>query len=92
MIAGCNGYTLYGGIYTDQLWVHRDYRNKGYGRELMNAVHSHGIDSGCSMATVFTMDFQGAINFYKKLEYEIEFETSGYIQKSKCLFLKKKFV
>ncbi|HQY23040.1 MAG TPA: GNAT family N-acetyltransferase [Gammaproteobacteria bacterium] len=53
-------------IYTDQLWVHPDHRKKALGHQLMEAVHDYGRKSGCTMATVATMNFQGAKAFYEK--------------------------
>jgi GNAT superfamily N-acetyltransferase len=67
IIAGCNGSVIFGSIYTDQLWVHPDHRKNGLGHQLMEAVHDYGRRSGCSMATVATMSFQGAKSFYEKL-------------------------
>ncbi len=38
IIAGCNGSVIFGSIYTDQLWVHPNYRKNGLGHQLMEAV------------------------------------------------------
>ena len=67
IIAGCNGSVIFGCIYTDQLWVDINYRKKGLGKQLINAVHEYGKKSGCSMATVNTMSFQNGKTFYEKL-------------------------
>ncbi len=89
IIAGCNGSVIFGSIYTDQLWVNPDYRRSGLGHQLMEAVHDYGRRSGCSMATVATMSFQGAKAFYEKLEYIVDFERTGYTHSSSCIFLKR---
>lgn len=89
IIAGCNGSVIFGSIYTDQLWVHPDYRKNGLGHQLMEAVHDFGRRSGCSMATVATMSFQGAKTFYEKLGYVSDFERHGYTQNSSCHFMRK---
>ncbi|MEK6734473.1 MAG: GNAT family N-acetyltransferase [Pseudomonadota bacterium] len=89
MIAGCNGYIIFGCIYTDQLWVDSNYRNKGLARGLMNKVHEYGLEQGCKMATVNTMSFQNALKFYKKLGYTVDLERRGYNNDSSCLFLRK---
>ena len=89
IIAGCNGSVIYGNIYTDQLWVHPDCRDKGYGRKLMENVHDYGREIGCAMATVVTMCFQNAHVFYENLGYRCDFERSGYVNGSRCLFLRK---
>ena len=89
IIAGCNGSAIFGSIYTDQLWVHPDHRKKGLGHQLMEAVHDYGRKSGCAMATVATMSFQGAKIFYEKLGYVSDFERPGYTQNSSCHFMRK---
>jgi len=80
---------IFGSIYTDQLLVHPDHRKKGLGHQLMEAVHDYGRKSGCAMATVATMSFQGAKAFYEKLGYISDFERHGYMQNSSCIFLKR---
>jgi GNAT superfamily N-acetyltransferase len=89
VIAGCNGSVIFGSIYTDQLWVHPHYRNKGFGRTLVNTVHEYGRQNGCTIATVATMSFQEARRFYEKLGYAVDFERKGYISNSSCIFMKR---
>lgn len=89
IIAGCNGSIVFGSIYTDQLWVDKQYRKLGLGRKLMEEVHDYGRKSGCTFATVATMSFQCAREFYEKLGYTCDFERLGYTQNSSCIFLKK---
>lgn len=88
IIAGCNGSVIFGSIYTDQLWVHPDYRQRGFGRQLMEAVHAYGRQQECAMATVATMSFQGARSFYEKLGYVSDFERPGYADNTSCIYLK----
>ncbi len=89
IIAGCNGSVIFGSIYTDQLWVNPNHRNKGLGKQLMAAVHEYGGKVGCSMATVATMSFQGVKAFYEKLGYVSDFEREGYTGNASCLFMRK---
>lgn len=89
IIAGCNGSIIFGCAYTDQLWVAKNYRKDGLGKKLMIAVHEYGKKLGCTMATVNTMSFQGAKEFYEKLGYIIDFKRKGYNKNSCCLFMKK---
>lgn len=89
IIAGCNGSVVFGSIYTDQLWVHPDHRKNGLGHKLMESVHDYGRRSGCFMATVATMSFQGAKKFYEKLGYVSDFERPSYTQNSSCHFMRK---
>ena len=89
IIAGCNGSVVFGVIYTDQLWVRSDYRKQGLGRALMDSVHEYGREVGCAMATAATMDFQDAREFYERLGYKSDFQRSGYVGKSHCIFLSR---
>jgi len=89
IIAGFSGSIIYGSIYIDQLWVHPEHRNKGLGFELMESVHNYAVGKGCKMATVCTMNFQEAKDFYLKCGYTIDFERSGYGKNSKCIFMKR---
>jgi len=89
MIAGANGFIIYGTVYTDQLWVDEKYRKQGLGRALMDQVHEYARSEGCKLATIQTMNFQDSTSFYKKLGYTKEFEREGYVNKSSCLFMRK---
>ena len=87
--AGANGFIIYGAIYTDQLWVDKSHRNKGLARQVMDKIHSYGKNEKCKIATVQTMDFQGAVEFYEKLGYVQDFKRLGYTNSSACIFMKK---
>jgi GNAT superfamily N-acetyltransferase len=89
IIAGCNGSVIYGNIYTDQLWVHDNYRNQGLGTKLMQQVHHYGREIKCSMASIATMSFQKAALFYEKLGYVCDFERLNYSNGASCLFMKR---
>ena len=89
IIAGCNGYIIFGCIYTDQLWVDSNHRNQGLAKSLMNKVHEYGLEQDCKIATLSTMNFQNALKFYEKLGYKIDFERKGYTKAASCLFLRK---
>lgn len=89
IIAGCNGSVIFGSIYTDQLWVHPGSRKNGLAHKLMEAVETYGRRSGCRIATVATMNFQGAKAFYEKLGYVVDFERPDYRKNSICHFMRK---
>lgn len=89
ILAGANGFILYGAVYTDQVWVDTNYRNQGYARKIMDTVHAFGKREGCQIATVQTMSFQGAQRFYEKLGYVQDFKRTGYTQGSACIFMRK---
>ncbi len=89
IIAGANGFVIYGAIYTDQLWVDKDYRGQGFATKLMAKVHEFGKLEGCKIATVQTMSFQDAQSFYEKLGYVQDFKRAGYVNGSNCIFMRK---
>ena len=89
IIAGANGFVIYGAIYTDQLWVDKDYRGQGFAKKIMDKTHEVGKLEGCKIATVQTMTFQGAQSFYEKLGYVQDFKRAGYVNGSSCIFMRK---
>ena len=89
IIASCNGSVVYGAIHTDQLFVEKIHRKQKLGSKLMKAVHEYALLKECKIATVCTMSFQGATEFYKLFGYEVDFERKGYENGASCLFLKK---
>ena len=56
----------------------------------MQAVEKLGKEKGCLFSTVNTMDWE-ALDFYKKLGYQVEFERRGYVNNSIFYFLLKNF-
>jgi GNAT superfamily N-acetyltransferase len=89
IIAGASGYSSFGSIYTNYLWVHADYRERGLASQIMAKVHEYGRQLGYKMATLCTMNFHNTQKFYEKLGYNLEFERSGYQDDASCLFLRK---
>ena len=41
IIAGANGFVIYGAIYTDQLWVNKDYRGQGFAKKIKQKIFEH---------------------------------------------------
>ncbi|HHT9776239.1 TPA: GNAT family N-acetyltransferase [Legionella pneumophila] len=90
IVGGCSGGTLYGGLHVDNLWVSESIRHQGWGTKLMQEALKYGNEKGCAFATVNTMDWE-AIEFYKKLGFELEFERHGFQKNSVFYFLRKEF-
>ena len=88
IMGGCNGCTLYGSLYLDQLWVSDSIRHQGMGTQLIEAAFQYGKDKGCTFATVNTMDWE-ALGFYQKAGFIIEFERHGFLKDSIFYFLRK---
>lgn len=89
VLGGISGTIIYGSLYVDMLWLKEDLRRQGLGKKLMMIAEKIGRDQQCSFATVNTMDWE-ALEFYQKLDYEIEFVREGYAKESTMYMLRKK--
>jgi GNAT superfamily N-acetyltransferase len=85
---GCSGYIYYGCLYVDLLWVDESLRGKQYGTQLMKNAEKLAHANHCNFIATNTMDFE-ALDFYKKLGFEIEFEKKGFEKHSSMYFLRK---
>ena len=88
VMAGCDGNTLYGCLYIDQLWVSETIRHAGWGTKLINAALDYGKKRGCTFANVDTMDWE-ALDFYKKIGFTVELERKGFHKNSISYSLRK---
>ncbi|EOH99347.1 hypothetical protein UAW_00497 [Enterococcus haemoperoxidus ATCC BAA-382] len=52
------------------LAINKNYRGKGYGLQLLKKAETFAIDSGSSLITINTQDYQ-AKNFYEKYGYQV---------------------
>lgn len=86
--SGCNGFIFYGCLYVDQLWVDASLRGKGYGTQLMQSVEHLARNKNCLFIAINTMNWE-ALDFYKKLGFQIEFERHGFTKNSILYFLRK---
>lgn len=89
VLGGVTGFTYYGCLYVDLLWVKEELQHQGLGTTLMQKAEKIACERHCSFATLNTMDWE-ALPFYQKLGYEIEFIREGYEKNSKKYMLRKK--
>jgi ribosomal protein S18 acetylase RimI-like enzyme len=87
-LGGVNGFSLFGCLYIDMLWVKENLRYQGLGTKLMMEAEKMGREYRCTFSTVNTMDWE-ALPFYQKLGYEIEFIREGFEKDSKMYMLRK---
>lgn len=64
--------TAFAEIYVDHLWVDSAYRDRGYGKKLLQALEAHFKGRGFNNINLFTSTFQ-APEFYKKCGFMEEF-------------------
>ena len=67
-----NAYTAYSEVYIDDLWVDTNWRRKGYGRKLIQALENRFKDRGFNNVNLVTSAFQ-APEFYRKCGFIAEF-------------------
>ena len=68
LIGGLSGYSLYGWLCVEVLWVAERERRQGIGRALMNEAEALALKRRCTGIHLDTFDFQ-APRFYEKLGY-----------------------
>ncbi|WP_211745754.1 GNAT family N-acetyltransferase [Paenibacillus sp. Marseille-Q4541] len=76
------------GLYIDVLWISEDYRNAGYGRQMLLEAERRGKEIGCLFAHTSTFSYQ-APSFYEKNGYEIYGVNDAFPQNIKQYYLKK---
>jgi GNAT superfamily N-acetyltransferase len=69
VVGGAYGWTAFGWLRIDVLWVQADLRGRGLGKQLLEAAEAEGIRRGCRYATLDSFSFQ-APELYKKNGYE----------------------
>lgn len=75
---------IWGALYIKYVYVDAAFRGQGFGKELMHHALQHGQERGCAFAFLETMSYLGAVEFYKKLGFVVEFSRPGY--KNGCIF------
>ena len=68
VVGGIAGWTAYGWLRIDVLWVAENLRGSGLGKQLMSAAETEGVRRGCKFATLDSFNFQAA-EMYKKFGY-----------------------
>ncbi len=68
VVGGVYGWTAYGWLRIDVLWVQEELRGQGFGKQLLMEAEAEGRRRGCQFATLDSFSFQ-APEMYKKLGY-----------------------
>ena len=79
---------FWGALHVKYIYVDDGYRGKGVGVRLMEYALKYGRDKACPFAFVETMSFQ-ALDFYRKMGFELEFTRSGYKHGTSFHYLQK---
>ena len=70
LVAGLTCSTAYGWLHVETLWVAAAQRNRGLGRQLMNAAETFGRENSCHSACLDTSN-PDAFAFYQRLGYGV---------------------
>ncbi len=91
LIGGLSGKTHGGYLEIMYLWVAKECRGTGVGKQLMSLAESEARDRGCRFSHLDTFSFQ-ALGFYRKLGYD-EFGSLGeYYESAERHYLVKRLV
>lgn len=85
---GLTGYTAYGWLFVDDLWIAEAARGKGQGRGLLLAAEAEARKRGCRNAWLDTFSFQ-ARDFYERLGYSIFGELEDFPPGHRRYFMRK---
>jgi GNAT superfamily N-acetyltransferase len=88
IVAGLHGHTGLGWLYIDVLWVEKNYRSKGLGRQLLEAAESEAAKRECHGVYLYTYSFQQPI-FYENLGYQIFGQLDNFPDGHSKYFMKK---
>lgn len=89
LIAGIVAWLWGAGLELEYLWVDKNERGKGFGSKLLIELERIAIDKGCHNIFTNTYSFQ-APAFYSKFGYETMGVVSGFPDRVKKHFFKKK--
>ena len=67
-----SGYTVFSEVYVENIVIHRNYREKGYGKKLLKFLEDKFENEGYNNINLSTSEFQ-APTFYEKCGYKLEF-------------------
>ena len=88
IVAGVIGYTMYGLMYIDSLWVDSKFRGKKWATRLIEEAEKLAKERKCKFVCLFTMCWQ-ALPLYEKQGYYIEHVREGLDRNTKMYLLRK---
>ena len=89
LIGGAVGYIQYNWYFLDLLYIDEIYRGKDIGTALIHKIEEFAINNKLTGVRMETWDFQ-ALNFYKKMGYDLFGEIKDCPPGTICYFLSKK--
>lgn len=90
IVAAISGFDNFGFAEIGGLWVSEIFRDKGYGKKLVEKAEEWARQKKCKAVTVFTLKDWPACVWYQKRGFEIEYERVGHANNSIGCYLIKK--
>jgi ribosomal protein S18 acetylase RimI-like enzyme len=73
ILGGITGRRMFDEIHVNDICLDKRIRGQGFGKKLLEIVEKEIDDGGCENINLSTIDFQGAVGFYEKRGFEVEF-------------------
>jgi GNAT superfamily N-acetyltransferase len=77
VVGGLSGYTVYGWLFVELLFLPESLRGQGVGTQLMQRAEAEAVARGCHSVWLDTFEFQ-ARGFYERLGYTCFGELKNY--------------
>ncbi len=90
IVAGLSGWTWARACEIQTLWVHPDWRGKGYGQTLLEAAELEARSRDCKGILISSYSFQ-APGFYQKHGYELVWRLDDFPPGHQHCYLVKRF-
>ena len=88
IVAGLIGCLKFTSAFIDTLWVERDLRKRGLGRQLVEQAEEYARSKSCGVIFLNTLT-KANVNFYENLGYVLEFERHGYMAGNTMRYFRK---
>lgn len=86
--AGLVGNIKYKSAFIDTLWVDKNLRQQGLGRQLLEKAEQYAIINACTVIFLNTLT-PANVSFYEKLGYVFEFARAGYVGEHAMNYFRK---
>lgn len=90
IVGGLAASTYWSCLDIDDLWLHADLRQRGFGRQLLTLAEQEAQARGCHYAWLSTFSFQ-ARGFYEKVGYRVIGQLTDYPPGATYFWLRKDF-
>jgi len=91
VVGGAWGYINWHWLFVGLVWLSKDLRGGGYGRQMMETIESAAVERGCRYSHLDSFSFQ-ARPFYEGLGYEVFATLDDYPEGHQRFFMKKRLV